>query len=97
VLPVLVDNARYEMKVILIDGENDYDAILFESRGIPNIETWELIKRDGYIEVMDCKERVNITAKALEFGEVDKKFINFIKSEICDYDSCKTKDFFVVV
>jgi len=78
-------------RVLFIDGPGDFSAINFESAhgGTPvkdildDIEKYESDDEEWYL-------------KALEFeGDIDPKFIKFIKSDIQDYDESKNKNFFL--
>jgi hypothetical protein len=81
------------MKVIFIRAENDYDALTFEENFKPTPDIWESFDSNGSVQT---KEGEEIFGDALEFGDVDDKFIEFIKDKIVDYDASKHTNFFVV-
>ncbi|PAV30310.1 hypothetical protein CIL05_07520 [Virgibacillus profundi] len=51
---------------------------------------------DKRITLEDSNEN-EYTFKLLEFGDVDPKFVNFVRNEMIDYDHAKQKDFFEIV
>jgi hypothetical protein len=78
-------------RVLLIDGPDDFSVINFESAhgGTPvkdildNLEKYESEDEEWYLE-------------AFEFdGDIDPKFVKFIKSKIQDYDQSKNTNFFL--
>lgn len=78
-------------RVLFIDGPDDFSVINFESAhgGTPakdildDLEKYESDDEKWYLE-------------SLEFdGDIDPKFIAFIKSRIQDYDDSKNKNFFL--
>lgn len=77
------------MKILLIWGDDDYAALNFEEEmGIEKAK-----------EKLSCGEDIegeNFYGKVYEFGDVDEKFIDFIKSEIMDYDMSKHKNFYIL-
>ena len=77
------------MKILLIEGDDDYAAVSFEDEiGLEKakelIAKGETIKGDSFY------------GKVLEFGEVDKKFVDFVRDEIQDYDDSKHANFYVI-
>ena len=84
------------MKIFYIKSVDDYDALRFEEdfRGMyPDIDIWGQLKdNNGIIE----QGEFYFEGEALEFGEIDPKFIQFVKNEICDYDSLKHRNFYLV-
>lgn len=84
------------MKLIYIKGSEDYDASMFEEYCQADLETWNKIKNDGLLHYEQEGEVYDIECEALEFGEVDTQFIEFIKNTMIDYDMGKTQNFYVV-
>jgi hypothetical protein len=86
------------MKIIFVYGEEDYDAMLFENNFKADLKTWKQIKENSVVIFFDSKEKekIIINCKALEFGEVDEKFIDFVQGELIDYDEAKTTNFYIV-
>lgn len=83
------------MKFIFITNDDeDYAAMEFGTEfnldQYPKL--WDELKANDFIQ---GKERI-YEGKALEFGEVDLKFIQFICDEFIDYDISKQTDFFIV-
>lgn len=81
------------MKIIYVMAENDYDALDFEEAygDHPTLELWEKAK-SGEI----AGKEYSLMVKALEFKEVDPKFLQFIQNELMDYDDGKHQNFYVV-
>lgn len=87
------------MKIIYVYGGDDYGAMFFEqqygtddeslNRAIKNIEA-----NNGKLTVYG--EEINYVAEVLEFGEIDPKFVDFIKNNIQDYDDSKHTNFYLV-
>lgn len=83
------------MKFIFITNEDeDYAAMEFgdefSSDQYPKL--WDELDKKGFIQGKDR----TYEGQALEFGEVDREFIQFICNEFIDYDVSKQTDFFVV-
>ena len=84
------------MKIVFVRCENDYDAIRFEQAygTSPSLETWNAINNGELLYDDDGEELAGV--EALQFGDVDKKFIDFIQKELLDYDYIKDQNFFIV-
>lgn len=84
------------MKVIFVRADEDYNALYFQEQ-FPKI-TLALWKEceTGVIRFVKDGEDYEMRVSALEFKEVDPKFISFIRSDIQDYDESKHADFFIV-
>lgn len=84
------------MKILFVESYNEYDATMFEQNFKPTIEVWNKVKC-GEILNVDCEgTQEQLKVQALEFDNIDKNFIKFIKSEICDYDDLKHANFYVI-
>lgn len=78
-------------KVLLVSGEGDFSVISFENAHggtkikdiIDNIEQYASEDEEWSLEVREFD------------GEIDQKFVKFIKSEIQDYDQSKNTTFFI--
>jgi len=85
------------MKIIYVYG-SDYSATAFnnyiERVGMTLSEAWDKAKEEG--TWAHETEEVYFEAQAMEYGEVDPAFIDFLRQEMIDYDSSKSTDFFVV-
>jgi hypothetical protein len=83
------------MKILLITGD-DYAACEFES----TYNSKEFVEVNnmsvGQTINIPMEEREDIYATLLEFGTVDREFIEFIKEDIQDYDDSKTVNFYVI-
>jgi hypothetical protein len=81
------------MKIIYVHGDDDYGALNFEqSFGLERAKD-EVAKGNNKFASDNEGEWY---AEVKEFGEVDAAFIDFIKSEIQDYDAAKHKNFYVL-
>jgi hypothetical protein len=78
------------MKAILIHGDGDYSAIEFENEhgGTPVIDVINNI--DQYKSEDELWE-----IDVIEVGEVDQRFVDFIRNHIEDYDYSKHKTFYL--
>lgn len=89
------------MKILLVTTDGDYGACLFED----TIEdaTWPGIwdeakaSKNGQLtkELEADGEMTEFQFEAHEFGEVDPKFIDFLRDQQ-DYDDSKHKNWFVI-
>ena len=76
------------MKILLISGD-DYAANTFENEmGVE--EAKKLIEQGEKVESDE------FSGEVFEFGEVDEKFIDFIRNEIQDYDMSKHQNFYII-
>jgi hypothetical protein len=84
------------MKIIYIEETNGFDAMNFEEV-FPNVtlELWEEMQDNRCIQDPNCEDET-FEGSALEFGEIDSKFISFIQNEIMDYDASKESNFYIV-
>lgn len=87
-------------KVLLVSGLSDYGVLNFEDYNEKNDMTLQ-----NWVERLETKENkkeyieednLKFSVELFVFGEVDEKFIEFIRDEIIDYDDSKNTDFFVV-
>jgi hypothetical protein len=81
------------MKILHVNGDADYGALTFEQdygleKAREDVKNGNVPKDESGDEAWE--------AKVLEFGEVDSKFIDFIKGEIMDYDMSKHENFYVL-
>ncbi len=85
------------MKILFVDNSNDYDAMYFEDNYVPSLELWQYIKKGETLSrIEDGIKWGDLDVTALEFGEVDLNFIDFVKNSVCDYDELKHTNFYVV-
>lgn len=84
------------MKILYITGagEDDFGAMSVEQE-IGVKEAYQLAKENGGSYTYETDETyADISIK--EFGDVDPKFITFIRNEFIDYDNSKATDFHVI-
>jgi hypothetical protein len=94
------------MKVLYVYGDDDYSALTFcdelhYDNDADLLRLWNEAKANGGETVLESDEEDNgyeIYCRAEEFGDVDEKFIEWIKTdiELLDYDESKGRDFFIV-
>jgi hypothetical protein len=84
------------MKIIYVRGDRKDDALNFRHMyGVnPSIELWNKIKEKDYLEISIDGVKLDIEARALEFGDVDPLFIGFIKSALIE--ETRNADIFIV-
>lgn len=86
------------MKLLFVygDPDNGFGALFGEQDFLSvqeNLKTlWKEAKDKGLAII---KENM-LFARAYEFGKVDPIFVQFVKDNIADLDSCKEQDFFIV-
>jgi hypothetical protein len=78
------------MKAILIHGDGDYSATEFENEhgGTPVID---IINNPDQYKSEDELWEIDV----IEVGEVDQRFVDFIRNHIEDYDYSKHKTFYL--
>lgn len=86
------------MKIIYVNGQCDFSAIDMEEGGELKSLTKALVTANkltnGLVNKIESSDES--TVKLLEFGEVDKEFIKFVRDEIIDYDLAKQSDFYLL-
>lgn len=86
------------MKIIYINGQCDFLALEMEESGELKSLTKALITANtltnGVVNEIESSDESIV--KLLEFGEVDKEFIEFVRDEIVDYDLAKQSDFYLL-
>nr|DAZ34461.1 MAG TPA: hypothetical protein [Caudoviricetes sp.] len=86
------------MKIIYVNGQCDFSAIDMEESGELKSLTKALVTANkltnGLVNKIESSDES--TVKLLEFGEVDKEFIKFVRDEIIDYDLAKQSDFYLL-
>lgn len=84
------------MKAILINGDGDFCAVHFESkfRGTP---VKDIIENPELFEPTydDEDEDETWSIEVIEVGEVDPRFVTFIRNEIEDYETSKNVTFYL--
>lgn len=80
------------MKIVYVNGQNDYSAMDMEDSGELKMLVEKMLK-DNLTEIeSEDESRVEIR----EVGEVDQRFINFVRNNIVDYDLSKMSDFYLL-
>lgn len=90
------------MKLLDVSGPFTHAALEFEQicskDEYPSL--WEKARKaeDNMITIEKTinEHPTKLHIEAYEFGDVDKKFIEYVKNEIQDYDHSKHHNFFVV-
>lgn len=82
------------MKVLMVDGDDDYGASSFEEHmGVE--DAMKKINEENITSFSIEEEDYSFNVVLKEFGEVDVKFIGFVR-ELQDYDDTKHRDFYIV-
>lgn len=92
------------MKILYVYGDDDYSALTFcDELKLANdadlLRIWNEAKQNGgETTIKGDGEEYEIFCRACEFGNVDEKFVEWIKYdiELLDYDESKSRDFFVI-
>lgn len=86
------------MKIIYVSGQCDFSAIDMKESGELKSLTKALVTANiltnGLVNEIESYD--GSIVKLLEFGEVDKEFIKFVRDEIVDYDLAKQSDFYLL-
>lgn len=84
------------MKVLFVKGD-DYSALEFEESNYTVEEIAQLIESKDEEKLENIREEFGyIEFQLFEFGEVDSKFIDFVRNKIQDYDISKAENFYEV-
>lgn len=84
------------MRLLFISGDDDYHFLTFEQQDEFSIEEIvDICEKSKDEEHRFEIEDTHFDAKLYEFGEVDEKFIDFIKS-IQDYDDEKHRGWIIL-
>jgi hypothetical protein len=79
---------------LLVEGE-DFSALEFSKRH--NIKDfYQKMISEGVKKKIINDDDYYAEVEIVEFGEVDDKFIDFVKNVLCDYDGLKATDLFKV-
>jgi hypothetical protein len=81
------------MKILYVYGDDDFAALTWEQKNDKfkkNIV--KKLKKDG--DCFEFEEGCFVVLK--EFGDIDKKFIEFLGDSILDYDQCKNNNFYEI-
>jgi hypothetical protein len=82
-------------RVFLRASGDDHSAMNFD-RNFDIQKFYEDMVKEGVTKKTIDTDEFYIDVKILEFGEIDDKFISFVRDFIMDYDMSKANDFFEV-
>jgi hypothetical protein len=84
------------MKAILISGDGDFCAVHFENKfgGTPVMDIIQH-PESFYPDQDDEDEDETWSIEVIEVGEVDPRFVTFIRNEIEDYETSKNVTFYL--
>jgi len=81
-------------KVLLVKGEDDFGAMLFEQNfDVEEVYT-QIIESDENKITLVCEDQ-NIFVSLHEFEDIDPDFIEFVRN-LQDYDIAKNENFYIV-
>lgn len=79
------------MKILLIDGGNDYAASIFERK----MTVKEAYERLSNGQELDPKNK-EFKGTILEFEDVDPKFVEFIKNNFQNFEDIEHENFYII-
>ena len=82
------------MKILYVYGDDDYHALSYEGSGLTQAEVVRACEENGGSHEFEGDD-YQFYADVITFGEVDPKFINWVK-QFQDYDDSKHRNFYVV-
>ena len=80
------------MKIVYVNGQGDFSAMDMEDSGELKQLVNQMIK-DGVTSIESEDES---TVSIIEVGEVDERFIDFVRNNIVDYDLAKMSEFYLL-
>lgn len=80
------------MKIVYVSGQCDFSALEMEESGELKELVLKMVEND--ITEMESEDESRIEIR--EFGEVDMRFVNFVRNNIVDYDLSKMSDFYLL-
>jgi len=83
------------MRVLKVYSDGDYGAIAFEGAWSGTLVKDILDDIDNYKQDVEEDYEAEYLLEAYDFGEIDIKFVRFIKDEIIDYDDSKHTTFYL--
>ena len=84
-----------EKTIFLYVHGADYSALDFK-RECNAQEIYEDMISESEVSRTISDDGTYMEIDIVEFGEVDSKFISFMKNELCDYEGLKSKNIFEV-
>lgn len=99
VVLIVMQHSSTNMKILLITGENDYDAVEFENR-YSGQHVDKLIKKLKNGETLSGEvdgEEWDIAYRIIDVPDIviSKEFRDFIKDDVLDYDAGKHCNFYL--
>lgn len=86
------------MKILKIIADGDYDACIFEEK-FAGQKIADLIEKVEAKEKLTYKddegEEQELFARIYEVGEIDERFLAFVRDEVQDYDDAKNSNFYL--
>ena len=88
------------MKILKIIADGDYDALTFEEKFSGQrisdlILQVEAGKKLAYKDDESEEEATELSARVYEVGEIDERFLKFVRDEVQDYDYAKSSNFYL--
>lgn len=80
------------MKIVYVNGQCDYSALEMEESG----ELKQLVEQMLEDDITSLESQDESIVEIREMGEVDQRFINFVRNNIVDYDFSKMSDFYLL-
>lgn len=80
------------MKIVYVSGQCDYSALEMEESG----ELKSLVKKMLKDDLTEIESEDESRVEIREVGEVDKRFINFVRNNIVEYDLSKMSNFYLL-
>lgn len=80
------------MEIVYVNGQGDFSAMDMEDSGELKQLVSQMVK-DG---ITSTESEDESTVSIIEVGEVDKRFINFVRNNIVDYDLAKMSEFYLL-
>jgi hypothetical protein len=83
------------MKVLKVYGDGDYGAVHFETaHGGKNVDDI-IANPDAFLPTDENDEYEQWSLEVLEFGDVDSKFVAFVKGDMRSYEDSKHENFWM--
>lgn len=80
------------MKIVYVNGQCDYSSLEMEESG----ELKQLVEQMLEDDITSLESQDESIVEIREIGEVDQRFINFVRNNIVDYDFSKMSDFYLL-
>ncbi|MBT9167788.1 MAG: hypothetical protein DDT19_01131 [Syntrophomonadaceae bacterium] len=88
------------MKILKIIADGDYDALTFEEKFsgqkisdlIAQVENGKML---AYKDDESDEEATELNTRVYDVGEIDERFLQFVRNEVQDYDDVKHSNFYL--